>query len=1068
MAEEVFLLANNQLEKDNNNLPKTGIVQLALPRNNTASNSNQKQIRKLERAHARHCHVSHSRNGINLFDLRDQTPLSSITLGPSYVPSTAPVARSTPTTSTDSIRIKSIRRTWVAVTSPNGGSEGAQVWSWTEEERKDGSVEGEAVKATFPIPQPLSAIAAPGTLPEHLVLLSSTGTLSLVPDNDLSTPASLPPASTSPLSQSLKLFPISASSTSALLPPGITSLLSATPSSQQAHLAVIVRTFPSTSPPSNPEESLADLTKKKFKKTKRPSAASVIEEAEKEIQHGAAPKKGDQVESQIELALLDPEVMRDGVTGMGIVSLGKISIPASQVVVSDDGVVTSLTSAGQLTSQRLSFSSAASFAAVYADLFTEQMTTTTHLVLSPNPIKSLQLSSTSLALPTAKIVALHASFVLLVAAVPASPSSTSTSLPTPSTSTDEQAALPASPRLTILIWDMKLGAIVSESDVQIPSGAFPTSTPASGKRYIQLSLDNLSSSGASGEVALVVAPSPIMGNGGRSLVYIIPYSLPTASVLATVVGKHAITKAYLAPTSSTTTTSSTAAAVVPSARKLPTVPPSASAAKIALVEEGEKARAQVLAVLGAALVGPERNLEQAEEAFTAFISNEKENLVAYLITKLELAEEREKERREKAFIELDKVKTTASKFRIASRKIEEAIAAAGKDISWDEVTAKKIKGVNDVLRYKYYEVRKAKEKKEGKLEAGTISTRKSRARERALGEIAKQEPRLPSSFVTSVLRLCLGTNEEGSSSDLVTRATPRIGKHPTGIIRYLLERSLVGDNLVPGGVTVRLARAGDWPNVHLALSTMPDIPESTTVSLLKTVLTASTSDQVAMDSTELPFPTPSLEVFLASFVESPTTPALLRQALQEQLSALEVLAVLQVLDEWLKWWAKHGGGGGQIGVDSGMDWKAEGKVKPKRLPTNPFVALAGVEVGDDDVPPRIEDILPLVQAILDSHFVNLLLQRQSHALLRRLSRHIATHVAIQDDLTTLLASLSVYSRAYDDQREVALGGQIGKRSIKTGFAEHQEKTLGKSMAAKIAAQEKHAEVGEYQVDKFWL
>lgn len=87
--------------------------------------------------------------------LRDQTPLSSITLGPSYTPSTPAVSRSTPSTSTESIRVKSARKTWVGV---NAGESG-EVWSWLEDERKDGSVEGEATKVVYPVRAALSEVS---------------------------------------------------------------------------------------------------------------------------------------------------------------------------------------------------------------------------------------------------------------------------------------------------------------------------------------------------------------------------------------------------------------------------------------------------------------------------------------------------------------------------------------------------------------------------------------------------------------------------------------------------------------------------------------------------------------------------------------------------------------------------------------------------------------------------------------------------------------------------------------------------------------------------------------------
>lgn len=142
----------------------------------------------------------------------------------------------------------------------------------------------------------------------------------------------------------------------------------------------------------------------------------------------------------------------------------------------------------------------------------------------------------------------------------------------------------------------------------------------------------------------------------------------------------------------------------------------------------------------------------------------------------------------------------------------------------------------------------------------------------------------------------------------------------------------------------------------LALESMPDIPESTTVALLKAVvLHHSTVDAIEIDSVGLPQPPAKLNDFLSSFVESPSTPALLRQALQQQLVASEVIPILEVLDSWLAWWAARGGGGGQVMAQEQKEVRSLGKSNQKRLATDPFVPLTygPVEVGDA-VPPRVE------------------------------------------------------------------------------------------------------------------
>lgn len=175
-------------------------------------------------------------------------------------------------------------------------------------------------------PAPLSAIAAPRTLPQNLILLSSTGALSLAAEADLSLLATLDAPSSAPLSQSLQTYPIS--STSSFIPSHILSLMSTPP---RAHLIFVVRTYATSSSPT----SLVEIGKKKFKKTKRPSSAAVIEE----VENGETVQEAG---SEIEVVYVDPQVTRDGESRAGIVSLGKVVVPGTQVGVSEDGFVSAL------------------------------------------------------------------------------------------------------------------------------------------------------------------------------------------------------------------------------------------------------------------------------------------------------------------------------------------------------------------------------------------------------------------------------------------------------------------------------------------------------------------------------------------------------------------------------------------------------------------------------------------------------------------------------------------------------------------------------------------------------
>lgn len=120
-----------------------------------------------------------------------------------------------------------------------------------------------------------------------------------------------------------------------------------------------------------------------------------------------------------------------------------------------------------------------------------------------------------------------------------------------------------------------------------------------------------------------------------------------------------------------------------------------------------------------------------------------------------------------------------------------------------------------------------------------------------------------------------------------------------------------------------------------------------------------------------------------------------------------------------------------------------------------------------------EQIVPFVQAVLDAHFVNLLLQRQSHRLLRRLSQHVARHAEMTSDLGTLLGALSIYSskKKEEQRRSAAVAAAVleaSALSAPTGKGLASVKEFGATMEKRILAQEKHAAVAQYQVEEFFL
>ncbi|GJN92026.1 hypothetical protein Rhopal_005054-T1 [Rhodotorula paludigena] len=995
--------------------------------------------------------------GFSVYDLADQTPLSSVTVGPSFAPTTAAVSRSTPSTSSESIRVKSARRTWVGVRTEEGKGE---IWCWHEDERKDGSTEGDAGKAVWPISEPLAALAAPRSLPSHISFLSASGALALAPSDNLTSLASLPASDlpTPALSQSLRLVPISSSSAPAFLP---ASLVSALPpaSSSKAHLALVVRTYGSSAATTVDGEpsSLVEIGKKKFKRNPRPSSSAVIDAADAA---GSSVAAQGAKRSEIELVVLDPEVTvpDEFEPRLGLVSLGKVVVEGEQVVVSDDGFVTALGVDGTLSSSRLSFASALPIES-YPSLFFP-----TAPVGLPSPVlthvKAVTLSSTVIAPSHFALLALHTSFVALASPRPTMAEGTA-------------------PIVSVSFWDTRFGTVIASTDLTVPS-AVAASTSA-----LSLSL----SLAAAHTAILTLSPSssstPSATSGIRTALFGLPLSpLPSASVLAAVVGKHALTARFLAAPPQ----AQSVLARAKQAEPLRSLRPGQSDKKLALQDASRAAREQLLEQLERALAplkktaaGAEAEqdeaVREAETLWSKWLESEKDRLWEYNKSKVRAAMDKEKERRMAAITGDGDEQDDAGRYRVAKRKIERAIAAAGASVkpgaagakegqgkaSWKDVTAARIKGVSDRYRYMYHRER-------NKMEEAMGKTVKEFDWDEAVAKVERYEPSLPSSFITALLRLSFPVALDAASIELAvvpaqSAAAPaeKSWRHPTKIVRYLLGRELVGENQIEGGVTRYLARAGDWPSILVALSTVPDIPETTTVSLLVTVVRAAAdahaADAMDAESSTLPAPIPSLPLFLAAFLKAPYTPATLRAALQKQLSATEAVPVLEQCDRWLALW-----------LQSARPAEASGEGDKKRKGKGSKAVAQDVfklVVEGEDATPMLDQIIPFVQVVLDAHFVTLLLQRQAHRLLRRLSQHVATHTQLVTDLSSLVGALSIYSRKKDEQRRAALEEKAAAASA-SRKADGGVREFGESMERRIKAQEKHAEVGEYTVETFVL
>lgn len=204
------------------------------------------------------------------------------------------------------------------------------------------------------------------------------------------------------------------------------------------------------------------------------------------------------------------------------------------------------------------------------------------------------------------------------------------------------------------------------------------------------------------------------GTTGRSVIFVIPLSLPTESVLAVVVGKHALSRKYLVA----------GEGIAAQAKNSePLRHPRTTPAKLVLLEASEGARANFLKQLEATLSPVEASksvsvidaaVAKVDDLFELFLSGERHRWGEYNLKRVKAAEEKEKKRRIARLEEKNALEVGTKKYRITKLRIESALAiGAEAGLTWDEVTAKRIKNVSDVYRFKYYEVRHAAEKATG-------------------------------------------------------------------------------------------------------------------------------------------------------------------------------------------------------------------------------------------------------------------------------------------------------------------------------------------------------------------
>ncbi|KAG2013070.1 hypothetical protein CC2G_010007 [Coprinopsis cinerea AmutBmut pab1-1] len=265
--------------------------------------------------------------------------------------------------------------------------------------------------------------------------------------------------------------------------------------------------------------------------------------------------------------------------------------------------------------------------------------------------------------------------------------------------------------------------------------------------------------------------------------------------------------------------------------------------------------------------------------------------------------------------------------------------------------------------------------------------------------------------------------------DLVLPPLKSTGKapyqHSAEILKALLERNLVFNGMVEGGILPALRARNDWASIELSLSSINDLPINDIVDCLVSVIqhhrNKAASDSMDVDSEPS---TPTLPAFLALVINyvHTTTPSQIIIALKRHLRDSEdVAAVAQTLVTWIRALVQQ-----RKNTDLGV-WPSNKDMEQNEhgvLVYNPqsrdkrMVKNAAKKAGG---PPVFERVIAFLQPFLDACFLPLLQHPPSHPLLHELQNSLIEESALSELLLQLQGSLEPFSVSHQKAlREAAI------------------------------------------------
>ncbi|CAG8476247.1 10866_t:CDS:2 [Acaulospora colombiana] len=219
------------------------------------------------------------------------------------------------------------------------------------------------------------------------------------------------------------------------------------------------------------------------------------------------------------------------------------------------------------------------------------------------------------------------------------------------------------------------------------------------------------------------------------------------------------------------------------------------------------------------------------------------------------------------------------------------------------------------------------------------------------------------------------------------------------VIRYFIQKDMLSNSVVKGGIVKALIDREEWNMLKLALLYVPDIPERDLIYLLKFIIgKGGVIKENVTSSRIVEKENLSIENALLLVIHAPRNDNMMRWNIK-QLTENELSVILRILYEWSE---KHNLT--EIMADF-MSEKPDVDVEifEKSSKRSPIIKLKKLKKTME-----FRNIVDFLTLILDIHFSSFIMNHQLHPLLNKLSERIAYEVKFFESLESMRSCLKLY------------------------------------------------------------